>query len=398
MNKDDIIKTSKEVLFPLFPPPSVVPVRGEGCYLYDSEGKKYLDFAAGIAVNALGHAHPEYTEAATAQMKTLMLVPANYLSTPKVKAAKLLVDNSCFDYAFFTNSGTEAIDGCIKLARKWAYETKNPDANEIIAFRGAFHGRSYGAASITNKRESQPFFAPYLSGVKFADFNDINSVNNAISDKTAAIIIEPIQGEGGITPATQDFLTALRDLCDENHIALIFDEIQAGIGRTGKFMAYEQYGIEPDIAAFAKGLGAGFPVGALAAKKHIGDHFTPGSHGSTYGGNPLATHMAEFVMAKILSDGFLDHVNTMSKRLRAGLQHIKETTGAITDIRGMGLMIGVDTTHDISTLVPALLNAGLMTTQAGSNTLRLTPPLIVNETEIDEALHIIQSTLNTHST
>lgn len=393
MNKNEKIALSEDVFFPLFPPQSVIPVRGEGCYIYDSDDKKYLDFAAGIAVTALGHAHPDYIKVAKEQMEKLMLVPATFITEEKLYSAQLLADNTCFDNVFFTNSGTEAMEGALKLARKWAYETKGPDCNEIVAFHNAFHGRTYGAASITNKSQSQPFFAPYLSGIQFAHFNDINSVKDAISDKTAAIVIEPVQGEGGVTPADKDFMVALRALCDEQNIALIFDEIQAGMGRTGTFLAHEQFGIEPDIATLAKGLGAGFPVGALVAKKKFGAHFTPGSHGSTYGGNALATKLAGFVMETILADGFMEHVSTMGQRLTAGLEDIKRRTNKIEDVRGMGLMIGVDTTWDIATLRNALMEAGLLTTQAGANTLRLTPPLIVSADEIDEALHIIETVL-----
>lgn len=408
---NDIIKKTDELLVATYKSQPVVMDRGDGVYAWDTDGKKYLDFAAGIAVASLGHAHPKMLDTLNTQASRLMACQASYATQEKLKAAEILVENSCFDLVYFSNSGAESVEAALKCARKWAYDNKNEAANEIIAFNKSFHGRTYGAASVTAKRKTQPFFAPYLDGVHFADFNDISSVQALVNDRTAAIIIEPVQGEGGLTPATPQFLRDLRDLCDEENICLIFDEIQAGMGRLGTFFAYESFSccpncvdgeepdhekaspIEPDIACLAKGMGGGFPVGAMVAKHPYGDAIVVGTHGTTYGGNPLACAVAATVMSEILSDGFLENTQKVSKVLLDGLAKIQRDSNKITDIRGKGLMIGVDTSFDIKELLKALQANGLMATQAGSSTLRLTPPLILNEDQAKEALGIIEKTL-----
>lgn len=394
-NTNPLIDHAHDVLIPAFPIQPFIAKEAEGCYIYDEKGKKHLDFAAGIAVMALGHKHPAYVNAAKAQLDKIVMCVGSYVTEERLECADLLLENSCMDQVFFTNSGTEAIEGLIKLTRKWAYETKGENCNEIIAFNGSFHGRSMGAASLTAKCKSQPFFAPYIPGVYFADYNDIESVKALVNKNTAAIFIEPVQGESGITPADIEFLKELRALCDEQNIALVFDEIQAGMGRLGTFMAYSRFGgVEPDAIALAKGMGGGFPVGAFLAKEKLSKHLTVGTHGTTYGGSPLATKIAHAVMSEILKPGFLDHVNEMSGYLIAQLESLKTKTNKITDIRGKGLMIGVDTVFDIKKLLSALRDAGLLATQAGTATLRLTPPLIVTKAEIDEAIGILTDVLN----
>ncbi len=394
-NATDIIKQTEDLLVKTYNAQPVVMDRGEGCYSYDTEGTKYLDFAAGIAVASLGHAHPKMLETLNSQAARLMTCQASYATKEKLEAAQILIDNSCFDLVYFSNSGAESVEAALKCARKWAYDTKGEGVNEIIAFRQSFHGRTYGAASVTEKRLSQPFFEPYLDGVHFADFNDIDSVKSLVSDKTAAIIVEPVQGEGGLTPATAEFLAELRALCDAQNVCLIFDEIQAGMGRLGTFFAYEAFDgqVEPDIACLAKGMGGGFPVGAMVAKKPYGDAIQVGTHGTTYGGNPLACAVAATVMKELLSDGFLARSNKVSEKLFNGLAALQRSSNKITDIRGKGLMIGVDTTFNIKELLGALQGNGLMATQAGKATLRLTPPLTLSEEEADEALAIIEKTL-----
>ncbi|MCB1839966.1 MAG: aspartate aminotransferase family protein, partial [Alphaproteobacteria bacterium] len=265
--------------------------------------------------------------------------------------------------------------------------------NEIIAFRNSFHGRTYGSASVTEKRMSQPFFGPYIEGVHFATFNDLSSVKALVSDKTAAIIVEPVQGEGGLTPADPAFLKGLRKLCDEKNICLIFDEVQTGFGRLGTFNSYEAFKVEPDLAAWAKGMGGGFPVGAMAAKRKFGSAIVVGTHGTTYGGNPLACAVAATVVKQILKRGFLSNVRKVSGVLFDGLKQIQRESNKITEIRGMGLMIGVDTNTNCGDLLKALQKNGLMATKAGQNTLRLTPPLILKEEQAHEALGIIGKTL-----
>lgn len=406
-----LIDDTKALLVSTYAAQPVVMERGEGVYAYDTAGKKYLDFAAGIAVASLGHAHPKMLKTINEQAGKLMALQASFATQPKFDCAKLLIDNSCFDQVYFSNSGTESVEACLKLARKWAYDEKGEDCNEIIAFRKSFHGRTYGSASVTEKFHSQPFFAPYLGGIKWADFNDIESVKAVVSSKTAAIIIEPVQGEGGLSPADPKFLRALRTLCDEENIALIFDEVQTGIGRLGTFMAYEAFKccpdctdggkpnpdnhqpIEPDIGAWAKGMGGGFPVGCMMAKAKFAKAFVPGTHGTTYGGNPLSTAVAHTVMSEILSDGFLEQVNTVGQFFVQGLEKIKRESNKITDIRGRGLMIGMDTTVDIKQLFSALQKNGLMITIAGTSTARLTPPLTLSEAQAQEALDIIAQTL-----
>ncbi len=406
-----IIDDAFQVLIKTYEPQPVVMDHGKGVYAWDTDGKKYLDFAAGIAVASLGHAHPVMLDTINKQAARLMAVQASYATKEKQECAQILIDTSCFDLVYFSNSGTESVEAALKCARKWAYDEKGEGCHEIIAFRKSFHGRTYGSASVTEKRHSQPFFEPYLPGVHYAEFNNIESVKALISDKTAAIIIEPVQGEGGLTPAEPAFLMALRQLCDEHNICLIFDEVQTGFGRLGTLHAYQAFEccpdcvdggdvnpanagpVEPDIAAWAKGMGGGFPVGAMAAKEKFGKALVPGTHGTTYGGNPLACAVALSVIQEMLKDGFMEQVNKSSARLLAGLQDIQRQSNKITEIRGKGLMVGVDTVFDIKDVLSGLQDHGLMATQAGKATLRLTPPLIVSDAEIDESLEIISKTL-----
>ena len=406
----DIIKETEDVLVSTYNSQPVVMDRGEGCYAFDTDGKKYLDFAAGIAVASLGHTHPKLLETINTQAARMMSCQASYATQEKLKAAKLMIETSCFDQIYFSNSGTESVEASLKCARKWAYDNKGEHCNEIIAFRKSFHGRTYGSASVTEKRHVQPFFGPYLEGVHYADFNDINSVKALVSDKTAAIIVEPVQGEGGLVPATPQFLMGLRQLCDAENICLIFDEVQAGFGRLGTLHAYQAFKccpecvdggeptdnaapVEPDIAAWAKGMGSGFPVGAMAAKEKFGKAIVVGTHGTTYGGNPLACAVAACVLEEMMQDGFMEHVQEMSGVLFNGLAKIQRESNKITDIRGKGLMIGVDTVFEIKDVLKNLQSNGLMATQAGKSTLRLTPPLILQKEHAEEAIGIIDKTL-----
>ena len=407
----EIIRETESVLVETYKSQPVVMDYGRGVYAYDTDGTKYLDFAAGIAVASLGHAHPKVLETISTQAARMMTCQASYATQEKLKAAKLIVESSCFDLVYFSNSGTESVEASLKCARKWAYDEKGPECNEIIAFRNSFHGRTYGSASVTEKRHSQPFFGPYLPGVHYAEFNNLDSVKELVSEKTAAIIVEPVQGEGGLTPALPEFLMGLRQLCDEHNICLIFDEVQAGFGRLGVLHAYEAFeccpecargepcvpenlvAVEPDIAAWAKGMGSGFPVGAMGAKRKFGKAIEVGTHGTTYGGNPLACAVAATVMEEMMQDGFLENVQHVSKIMFEGLDKIKRESNKITEIRGKGLMIGVDTVFDIKKVLGGLQKNGLMATQAGKETLRLTPPLILQEAQAHEALEIIETTL-----
>jgi acetylornithine/N-succinyldiaminopimelate aminotransferase len=389
----DIIAETEKYLVSTYTSQPVVLSHGEGVYAWDTDGKKYLDFAAGIAVASLGHKPQAILKTLNEQAAKMMTCQSSYATLPKLEASKLIVENSPFDQIYWSNSGTESVEAAIKLARKWAYDNKSKDANEIIAFRKSFHGRTMGSASITEKFHVQPFFAPYVPGIKWAKFNDLASVKEQISDKTAAIIVEPVQGEGGVTPATKEFLQGLRDLCDQNNIALIFDEVQTGFGRIGYLFASDAFGVEPDVGCYAKGLGGGFPVGCMLAKKKVGSAFIVGVHGTTYGGNPLATAIAGTVVKEMLKPGFLENVRKTSAFFVEGLKKLQRDSNKITDIRGMGLMIGIDTTIDIKKLIKGIQHHGLMTTQAGDATLRLVPPLILTEKHAQEALDIIEDAL-----
>lgn len=389
----DIIAESEKLLISTYTAQPVVMSHGEGIYAWDTDGKKYIDFAAGIAVASLGHAPKAVLKTINEQAAKMMTCQASYATLPKLEASRLLVENSCFDEVFWCNSGTEAVEAALKLARKWAYDNKSKECNEIISFRKSFHGRTYGSASVMEKRHSQPFFAPYLPGVHFAEFNNLESVRALVSDKTCAIIVEPVQGEGGIKVADKQFLQGLRALCDQNNIALIFDEVQAGMGRIGHLFAYEYFGVEPDVGTYAKGLGSGFPVGCMMAKKKFGSAIVVGTHGTTYGGNPLATAVAATVVKEMLKPGFFESVRKTGQFFMEGLKKLQRDSNKITDIRGAGLLLGVDTTIDIKKLIRGAQDNGLLTTQAGDATLRITPPLIVTEKQAQEAIDILAKTL-----
>lgn len=388
-----IIDESKDLMVNTYNTQSVVIDHAKGMYCYDLEGNAYLDFAGGIAVASLGHGHPKVLDTLTKQSARLMTCHNTYITEVKYKAAKMLVDASCFDQVFFCNSGTEGIEAALKCARKWAYDTKGPGCSKIISFSKSYHGRTYGAASVTAKSLSQPFFAPHVTDIDFAAFNDIKSVKSLINDKTAAVIIEPIQGASGVIPADPAFIKELRELCDAHKVCLIFDEVQTGLGRIGSLFAYQSYGIEPDIAVWAKGIGAGIPAGVMAVKKAFGAALTPGTHGTTFGGNPLACAMIVCAFEEISKDAFLKNVKHVSGVLFEGLNRIAKDTGKVTDIRGAGLMIGIDTTLDAKTLFCRLQENGLMVTLAGEKTVRLLPPLILGEDDARKGLEIIEKTL-----
>lgn len=399
MDNKQMIDETVDMTLKIYSAQPVVMDRGQGVYAYDTDGNKYLDFAAGIAVASLGHNHPKLTQVIQENCAKLMALQASYVTQSKHDAAKILLDNGPFDRVYFSNSGTESVETALKMARKWAYDTKGEDHHHIITFRNSFHGRSYGAASVTEKRLSQPFFDPYLPGVDFAEFNNLDSVKKLISDKTAAIIVEPVQGEGGLTPATPEFLAGLRALCDAHKVALIFDEIQCGSGRLGSFYAFQSFSqedgslVEPDIVCMAKGIGSGFPVGAVVAKKDFADSIVLGTHGTTYGGNPLACAVVACVMGEIEKDDFAAHTKAMGERLRSGLEALQTKSNKIVRITGKGLMMGFETEFKVGEVIGKLRDNGLMTTQAGSTLVRLTPPLIAQEQHIDEALEIIETTL-----
>ncbi len=391
----ELQKRANDIFMPLYPHKDIAMERADGSYIYDTEGNKYLDCAVGIAVCALGHNHPAFVKGIKEQIdKGFTMAVGSFATEPKVKAAEILVNNCCVDKIFFTNSGAEAIEGSLKLARSWAHTNKGEDCKDFIVFRDSFHGRTYGAVSATEKSLHQPKFGPYLPGFHFAEFNNLESVKELMSDKICAVLVEPIQGEGGLTAGTEGFFKGLQKLCNDNKILLISDEIQAGMGRMGTLFAHTHFGYEPDIITLAKGLGGGFPVGAFMAREHISSVFKAGDHGSTYAGNPLATNVVYHVVSEIMKPDFLARVQEASTYFIKKLNALHNETGnAIMDVKGEGLMIGIDTKYKVADVLAELLKQGMLATQAGKNTLRLTPPLNISNEEIDEAVEKISAVL-----
>ncbi|WP_299237858.1 aspartate aminotransferase family protein [Sulfurihydrogenibium sp.] len=381
-------KEADKYLFPNYARLPYSFVKGEGCYLYDEDGKKYLDMLSGIAVNQLGYNHPKLTESICRQAKEIIHISNLFYVKPQYEVAKILVENSCGDKVFFCNSGAEANEALIKLIRKYFYDKKE-NRYEIITFEGSFHGRTLATITATAQPKYQEGFQPLPEGFKHAKFNDIDSVKQLINDKTAAILIELIQGEGGVNPADKEFIKELYSICRENGILFTVDEVQTGIGRTGKLFAYQHYDIEPDIISLAKGLGGGVPIGAIIAKDEIAKSFVPGTHASTFGGNYLATAAAKVVLEEILSDGFLDKVIENGEYLKERLK----TFGYL--VKGLGLMIGVDLPEEISAkeIMKKALENGLIIGTAGKNTLRFVPPLIIQKDDIDLAVNILEKIL-----
>lgn len=367
--------------------------RGEGVYLYDTDGKKYLDFGAGIAVFAFGYGNKAYNDALKAQIDKILHTSNLYYNIPYIEAAKKLVKASGMDKVFFTSSGTEAIEGAIKLARKYAYN-KNPELeSEIISMNHSFHGRSTGALAVTGNPKYQNPFKPLINGVKFADYNDLDSVKKLINEKTCAIIMETVQGEGGIYPADKEFLEGIRALCDEKDILLILDEIQCGMGRCGTMFAYEDYQVKPDIMTTAKALGCGVPVGAFAATEKVAAAFAPGDHGTTYGGNPLVSAAVNQVFDLFESEHILEHVNEVSGYLEEKLEGLVAKYDSVTERRGKGLMQGLEFNKPVGEIVKKALEHGLIIISAGTNIIRFVPPLIITKDNVDEMISILETVL-----
>jgi acetylornithine/N-succinyldiaminopimelate aminotransferase len=359
----------------------------QGVYLYDAEGKKYLDFASGIAVMALGYGNKEYTDALKAQIDRIMHTSNLFYSEPTAKAAAAFTKASGMDRVFFTNSGAEAIDGAIKTARKYAYLKDGTADHEIIAMNHSFHGRTFGALSVTGTKKYRDPFEPMIGNVKFADFNDIDSVRAQLSDRTCAIIVEPIQGEGGMLPAEESFIKGLDEIRKEKDILLIFDEIQCGMGRSGEMFAFMHYGVTPDILTSAKALGCGVPVGAFAMTQHVADHsIVPGDHGSTYGGNPFVCAAVCKVFELFEKYDLTAHAAEMGAYLEEKLDTFcAQTPGAVSH-RGRGLIRGIVVDGDISAVIKKAQDEGLIVISAGGNVLRLLPPLIIEKEQIDEMI------------
>ena len=391
MNKQDYIDGAESALLHTYNRFPLVIDHGDGVYLYDTDGKEYLDFAAGIAVQAFGYNNKEYNDALKAQIDKVMHTSNLYYNVPIMNAAKRLLKASRMDRVFFTNSGTEAIEGAIKAAKKYAYTRDGHAGHEIIAMNHSFHGRSIGALSVTGNKHYQEPFEPLLPGVKFADFNDLDSVKALINDKTCAIIFETVQGEGGIYPATEAFIKGVRALCDEHDILLILDEIQCGMGRTGHYFAWQAYGVQPDIMTSAKALGCGVPVGAFVlSEKAAKASLEPGDHGTTYGGNPFVCAAVSKVFDIYENDKIIEHVQEMTPYLEQKLDEIVAKHECAATRRGMGFMQGIVIQgRPVGEVVKAALAKGLLVISAGSDVLRIVPPLVITKEHIDKMAAIL---------
>ena len=366
-------------------------VRGKGTLLWDAEGREYLDFVGGIAVNAFGHAYPPVLQAAWEQMQKVIHTSNLYYSEPQIELAECLVKNSVGEKVFFCNSGAEANEAAIKLARKFMKLGGQADRFEIITALDSFHGRTLATLAATGQPKFQKGFEPLPPGFCYARFNDLESFRSRLNERTAAIMVEPVQGEGGVHVGTADFLAGLRRLCDENNLLLIFDEVQSGMGRTGKLFAYENYGVYPDIFTLAKALGGGFPIGAMLCSEKVAAGFSPGDHASTFGGNPVACSAALAVLQGILQAGFLDDVAAKGRYFQEELQLLAgRFPGVIMEIRGRGLIIGAELKGKAGEVQRSCQAKGLLVNCLGEKILRFLPPLNVNKTELDSALEILE--------
>lgn len=378
---DEIIQGEADYVLHTYSRPPFLLVHGEGVTLYDSEGNAYVDFVAGIAVNALGYNHPAITETLREAANGLIHVSNLYHTAPQVELAKLLVQSSFADKVFFCNSGTEANEAALKFARKVAYANHDENRHEIICFTGGFHGRSMGSLSVTPREKYQKPFMPLLSGVHVAEFNNLESVRAVISERTAAVIVEPIQGEGGINVATEAFLQGLRQLCDEQGAILIFDEVQCGLGRTGELFGHDFSGVQPDILTLAKPLGEGLPIGAALVNARVASAMQPGDHGSTFAGGALVTKVAQVVVRTVSEPSFLAHVQEVGEYLRTQLRKIESKH--IVEVRGRGLINAMELDVPVNDIIEAGYKHGLLMVNAGANVLRFVPPLIIEKQHVD---------------
>lgn len=387
------MESVQNALVHTYNPAPIVLDHGEGAYLYDTEGKAYLDFAAGYAVNSLGYGNEEWNQALKSQIDHLAHTSNLYYHTRTKEAAEALKRVSGMDRIFFCNSGGEAIEGALKASRKYAY-TKKSGRYEWIAMEESFHGRGFGAVSVTGHKAYQEPFEPLVPGVRFAKYNDLESVKELVTDKTCAIILEPVQGEGGINVATEEFLTGIRRICDENDILMICDEVQCGMGRTGSMFAWQGFGVKPDILTMAKAIGNGIPVGAFAMTEEVAKYsLQPGDHGATYGGNPLACTAVKTVIKIFERDHIVDHVNAVAPYLTKRLDELVEELDCVTERKGKGLMQGIVVTKPLAEVNKRAIEEGILIIQAQGNVIRFVPPLIVEEKHIDEMIEKLKRAL-----
>lgn len=384
-DKQTAIQKGEEVFYKTYNRFPVIFDRGDGVRLYDSEGNEYLDFGAGIAVVGLGYNDPEYNAALTGQVGKLLHCSNLYYNQPAIDAGEKLLKASQMEKVFFTNSGTEAVEGALKIAKRYAYNRDGHGGHEIIAMKHSFHGRSLGALSVTGNDHYQEPFAPLLPGIRFAEFNDLDSVKALINDKTCAVVMETIQGEGGIYPATEEFLKGVRALCDEHDMLLLLDEIQCGMGRSGFMFAWQEYGVKPDVMMVAKALGNGVPVGAFLAQGKAAAAMGPGDHGTTYGGNPFVCSAADTVLTLFEKRHILDHVKEVGAYLWEKLEEFAEGQDCVAAHRGKGLIQGLEFNCPVGNIVTkALLEQRLVLISAGANVIRFVPPLVITKDDVDE--------------
>lgn len=373
----------------------LVLTQGKGSYVFDDQNKKYLDFSSGIAVNCLGHADEGLLSVITEQSQKLMHTSNLYWNEEQIKLAKALVEKSGMDQAFFCNSGAEANEAALKLARIYAKLHKNKEATVVIAMDGSFHGRTYGAISLTGQKKYQENLDPLVEDIIHVPFNDFSALANQVDDRTAAILLEPIQGESGVHPADKAYLQKVRKLCDDQNIVLIFDEVQTGIGRTGEFFAFQTYGVTPDVICLAKGLGGGFPIGAIVAKQPFANALTPGTHAATFGGNPLACAIGNYIVKTVGDENFLNEIKKKSDFLIEGLNALKSKyPDKIVEIRGRGLLIAIEFSEKSSEILSTCIDKGLLLVGAGERNIRFLPPLNTDKNEISASLEIFEKCLS----
>ncbi|WP_338824129.1 Acetylornithine aminotransferase [Moorella humiferrea] len=371
----------------------VALVHGEGTRVWDADGREYLDFVGGLAVNSLGHCHPRVVAAIREQAGKLLHCSNLYWIEPQVELARLLVENSALDKVFFCNSGAEANEGAIKLARKFAKEHRGPESYEIITMRRSFHGRTLATLTATGQEKFHRGFAPLPPGFRYVPFNDLASLRAAVGPRTCAVMLEPVQGEGGVYAANKDYLQAVRALCDDEGLLLIFDEVQCGLGRTGYLFAYQYYGVEPDIMTLAKALAGGVPIGAMLAKEKVAASFAPGDHASTFGGNPLATAAGVAAFKALLEEGLVDNARVMGEYFRGELEKLVREFPQLIEVRGRGLLLGLEMDGPADAVVAACMERGLLINSLHGHVLRFLPPLNVTKEEIDQAVAILKDAL-----
>ncbi len=393
MPTEDLRRDAERVLMPTYAPSPISIVRGRGSRVYDLEGREYLDFVAGIAVNTLGHAHPDLVAAIQKQARQLLHASNLYYTEPQVKLAKALVDHSFAKKVFFCNSGAEANEAAIKLVRRYAHQKHGPDRYEIITMLNSFHGRTMATLTATGQEKVQKGFEPLVPGFKYIPLNDLPELEKALSSKTAAVMLEPVQGEGGVHVADRTYLKGLRELCRQHDVLLVFDEVQTGMGRTGTLFAYEQLGVHPDIMTLAKGLGGGVPIGACLATDEVAAAFSPGAHASTFGGNPLACAASLAVLRVLLEGRVLEQSRRMGDYLAKGLLDLKDRLHIVKDVRGLGLLQGMELTIEGKPVVDDCLARGLLINCTMERVLRFVPPLIITQHEIDRLLNTLSQVL-----